>query len=326
MCSLASAMSLSPLEQEPLPQAPGPGPPPESQRPLPLSYRSIFFHDVILSGFIPIDSFFMKNHESGSVILRSLPQVKSQNRRRGNAIPAWHGPLFFQFPAMGIAQLFHKPPPQLLPGLHGRTQQRPVKGAAQSVWSLSGTAGGNGFQQILPCPEPRRRPGRSYGARAPCGRWTELFLLCSCPYCRLRLFPGQDPFPAVHPGREDGFSRHPAPEELTFRQASGWFPGAQPVPQRERFHPDRSSPSFSYSYGRPENGCDYPQESRTHRDKPAGSKPPPVPWNCPPASSAAQPEKRRTIFPYPSAAPLRSPETSSTGIPVPPRKLYGCAR
>ena len=92
----------------------------------------------------------MKNHESGSVILRSLPQVKSQNRRRGNAIPAWHGPLFFQFPAMGIAQLFHKPPPQLLPGLHGRTQQRPVKGAAQSVWSLSGTAGGNGFQQILP--------------------------------------------------------------------------------------------------------------------------------------------------------------------------------
>lgn len=49
----------------------------------------------------------MKNHESGSVILRSLPQVKSQNRRRGNAIPAWHGPLFFQLPAMGIAQLFH---------------------------------------------------------------------------------------------------------------------------------------------------------------------------------------------------------------------------
>ena len=61
----------------------------------------------------------MKNHESGSVILRSLPQVKSQNRRRGNAIPAWHGPLFFQFPAMGIAQLFHKPPPQLLPDCTG---------------------------------------------------------------------------------------------------------------------------------------------------------------------------------------------------------------
>ena len=49
------------------------------------------------------------------------------------------------------------------------------------------------FPANPPCPGPRRRPGRSCGARAPCGRWTELFLLCSCPYCRLRLFPGQDP-------------------------------------------------------------------------------------------------------------------------------------
>lgn len=101
------------------------------------------------------------------------------------------------------------------------------------------------FPANPPCPGPRRRPGRSCGARAPCGRWTELFLLCSCPYCRLRLFPGQDPLS----GRPSGGGKTvspdtPAPEALTFRQASGWFPGAQPVPQRERFHPDRSSPSF----------------------------------------------------------------------------------
>lgn len=176
------------------------------------------------------------------------------------------------------------------------------------------------FPANPPCPGPRRRPGRSCGARAPCGRWTELFLLCSCPYCRLRLFPGQDPLS----GRPSGGGKTvspdtPAPEALTFRQASGWFPGAQPVPQRERFHPDRSSPSFSYSYGRPENGCDYPQEPRTHRDKPAGSKPPPVPWNCPPTSSAAQPEKRRTIFrilPPHHCVPRKLPPQEFQFLPV----------
>lgn len=142
----------------------------------------------------------MKNHESGSVILRSLPQVKSQNRRRGNAIPAWHGPLFFQLPAMGIAQLFHKPPPQLLPGLHGRTQQRPVKGAAQSVWSLSGTAGGNGFQQILPAQGRADGLGAivAPGCRAEGGQ--SFFFYVHALTVGSASFRVKTPFPAVHPG------------------------------------------------------------------------------------------------------------------------------
>lgn len=57
------------------------------------------------------------------------------------------------------------------------------------------------FPANPPCPELRRQPGRSCGARAPCGRWTKLFPLCSCPYCRLLLFPGQDPLPGHPAGR-----------------------------------------------------------------------------------------------------------------------------
>ena len=74
-----------------------------------------FFHDVVLFGFIPIDPFFMKNYEYSRVILRSLLQIKSHNSRGGNAVPARNTAFFFQVSAMGITQLFHKPPLQLLP-------------------------------------------------------------------------------------------------------------------------------------------------------------------------------------------------------------------
>ena len=74
-----------------------------------------FFHDVVLFGFIPIDSFFMKIYEYSRVILRSLLQIKSHKRRGGNAVPARNTAFFFQLPAMGITQLLHKPPLQLLP-------------------------------------------------------------------------------------------------------------------------------------------------------------------------------------------------------------------
>lgn len=182
----------------------------------------------------------MKNHESGSVILRSLPQVKSQNRRRGNAIPAWHGTLFFQFPAMGIAQLFHKPSPQLLPGLHGRTQQRPVKGAAQAVWSLSGTAGGNGFQQILPA------QGRAdgLGAVMASGRRAEggqsFFFYVHALTVGSASFRVKPPFPAVHsgagrrflPASRAGGAHFPASLRLVSRRAASSSKGT--VPSRQK--------------------------------------------------------------------------------------------
>lgn len=56
------------------------------------------------------------------------------------------------------------------------------------------------FPANPPCPGPRRRPGRSCGARAPCGRWTELFFYVHALTVGSASFRVKTPFPAVHPG------------------------------------------------------------------------------------------------------------------------------
>ena len=254
--------------------------------------------------------------------------LRLKARTAAEATQSRHGtdPSFFQFPAMGIAQLFHKPPPQLLPGLHGRTQQRPVKGAAQSVWSLSGTAGGNGFQQILPA------QGRAdgLGVVAP-GRRAEggqsFFFYIHALTVGSASFRVKTPFPAVHPGAgrrflptsRAGGAHFPASLRLVSRRAAnsskGTVPSRQKLTQFFLIHMVGRKTAAIIRKNPGLTGTN-PQVQNLH----------PFLGTAPPASSAAQPEKRRTIFPYPSAAPLRSPETSSTGIPVPPRKLYGCAR
>ncbi len=137
--------------------------------------------------------------------------LRLKARTAAEATQSRHGtdPSFFQFPAMGIAQLFPQTAASAPPWTARAYTAAPRKGgAAQSVWSLSGTAGGNGFQQILPA------QGRAdgLGAVVAPGRRAEggqsFFLLYSCPYCRLRLFPGQDPLS----GRPSGGGKTVSPD------------------------------------------------------------------------------------------------------------------
>ena len=137
-------------------------------------------------------------------------------------------------------QKLSKVTPYTGPGLHGRTQQRPVKGATQAVWSLSGTAGGNGFQQILPA------QGRAdgLGAVVAPGRRAEggqsFFFYVHALTVGSASFRVKTPFPAVHPGAgrrflpasRAGGAHFPASLRLVSRRAANSSKGT--VPSRQK--------------------------------------------------------------------------------------------
>lgn len=96
------------------------------------------------------------------------------------------------------------------------------------------------FPANPPCPGPRRRPGRSCGARAPCGRWTELFFYIHALTVGSASFRVKTPFPAVHPGAgrrflptsRAGGAHFPASLRLVSRRAASSSKGT--VPSRQK--------------------------------------------------------------------------------------------
>lgn len=116
----------------------------------------------------------------------------------------------------------------------------PRKGAAQAVWSLSGTAGGNGFQQILPA------QGRAdgLGAVVAPGRRAEggqsFFFYVHALTVGSASFRVKTPFPAVHPGAgrrflpasRAGGAHFPASLRLVSRRAASSSKGT--VPSRQK--------------------------------------------------------------------------------------------